>query len=59
MIKICRPTPILKTHIKGVAMETMHLHIDHTKCFEVNFVSHLEGPTEPFGMDLKGPRRAG
>ena len=27
--------------------------------FEKNFVSHYEGPTELFGMNLKGPRSAG
>ena len=27
--------------------------------FEENFVSHSEGPTEQFDMNLKGPRSAG
>ena len=27
--------------------------------FEENFVSHFDGPTELFGMNLKGPRSAG
>ena len=26
---------------------------------EENFISHSEGPTEQFGMNLKGPRSAG
>ena len=29
------------------------------KYFEVNFVLRSEGPTEQFGMNLKGPRSAG
>ena len=40
-------------------METMHFHIAHTKMLFENLVSHLEGPTEQFGMHLKGPRSAG
>ena len=27
--------------------------------FEENLVSHSEGPTEQFGMNLKGPRSSG
>ena len=27
--------------------------------FEENFVSHSEGPTKQFGMNLKGPMSAG
>ena len=41
-------------------METMHFHVAHTKfSFEENFVSHSEGPTDLFDMNLKGPRSAG
>ena len=40
-------------------METMHFHRAHSKMFEENFVAHSEGPTEQFGMNLKGPRSAG
>ena len=36
-------------------METMHFHVAHTKFL----FSHSEGPTEQFGMNLKGPRSAG
>ena len=42
-----------------VAMETMHFHVAHTISFQENFVSHSEGPTEQFGMNLKGPRSGG
>ena len=40
-------------------METMHFHIAHTKFFEENCVLHSGGPTEQYGMNLKGPRSAG
>ena len=40
-------------------METMHFHVAHYQIsFEENFVSHSEGPTEQFGMNLKVPRSA-
>ena len=41
-------------------METMHFHIALTELFFYeNLVPHLEGPTEQFCMNLKGPRSAG
>ena len=41
-------------------METIYFLLAHNKIsFEENFVSHSEGPTELFGMNLKGPRSAG
>ena len=40
-------------------METMHFHISHTELFLENFVSHSEGPTEQFGMNLKVSISAG
>ena len=36
--------------IEGIAMETMHFHIAHTKIYyEDNFVSHSGGRNEQFG----------
>ena len=37
-------------------METIHFRIAHTIFFYENFVSHFEGPTKQFGMNLKDPR---
>ena len=49
----------LKNHIRGC-------HGNHafspSQCLiscEENFISHSEGPTEQFGMNLKGPRSVG
>ena len=43
--------PLAKSSINGVTQAS--------NSFEENFVSHSEGPTEQFGMNLKGPRSAG
>ena len=49
----------LENHIRGChgkhAFSLSPYHIS----FRENFVSHSEGPTEPFGMNLKVPRSAG
>ena len=58
MIEFVGLTPILENHIKGC-------HGNHAfsqspyQFSKENFVSHLEGPIEKIGMNLKGPRSAG
>ena len=51
--------PNLENHIRGchgnLAFSSSSYHIS----FKENFVSHSEGPTEQFGMNLKGPRSTG
>ena len=37
-------------------METLQFHIAHTNFFKENFVSHSEGPTKQFCINLKGPK---
>ena len=53
------PPPQSRESLKGVVIEAMHFHIAHIKCLKENFVSHFNGPTEQFGMNLKGPRSVG
>ena len=52
-------SPNLKNHIRGChgnhAFSGSLYHIS----FEENFISHSEGPTEQFGLTLRGPRSAG
>ena len=59
MIEFVGLPPNLENHIRvchgNHAFSRSPYHIS----FEENFVSHSEGPTEPFGMNLKGPMSAG
>ena len=55
---ICRPTPNLENNIRCChGYHTFSLS-PYQISFKENFVSHSEGPTEQFGMNLKGPRSA-
>ena len=40
-------------------MSRQHDYSPRVSANEENFISHSEGPTEQFGMDLKGARSAG
>ena len=52
MIEFVGLPPNLENQISGC-------HGNHAFSCEENFISHSEGPTEQFGMNLKGPRSAG
>ena len=49
----------LKNHIRGCHGNHEFSCSPYQISFEENFVSHSEGPTEQFGMNLIGPRSAG
>ena len=49
----------LKNHIIGCHGNHAFSRSPYQISFEENFVSHFEGPTEQFDMNLKGPRSAG
>ena len=49
----------LENHIRGCHRNHAFSCSLYQIPFEENFVSHFEGPTEQFGMNLKGPRSAG
>ena len=59
MIEFVGLPPYLENHIRGCRGNHAFSHSPYQISFEENFVSHSEGPTEQFGMDLKGPRSAG
>ena len=59
MIECVGQPPNSQESHNGVAMETMHFHIAHTKSSLGDFSSHSEDPTEQFSMHLKSPRSAG
>ena len=48
-----------QNHIRGCHGNHAFSRSPYQISFEENFVSHSEGPTEQFGMNLKGPRSAG
>ena len=45
----------LENHIRGCHGNHAFSRSPYQSNFEKNFVSHSEGPTEQFGMNLKGP----
>ena len=49
----------LDNHIKGCHGDHAFSLSLYQISFKENFVSHSEGPTEQFGMNLKGPKSAG
>ena len=51
--------PNFENHIRGCHGNHAFSHSRYQVSFKENFVSHSEGPTEPFGMNLKDPRNAG
>ena len=59
MIEFVGLSPNLEIHIRGCHGYHAFSRRPYQVYFEENFVSHSEGPTEQFGMNLKGPRSAG
>ena len=59
MIEFASLPPNLENHIRGCHVNHAFSRSPYQISFEENFVSHSEGPTELFGMNLKGPRSAG
>ena len=59
MIEFVGPPPNLENHIRGWHRNHAFSSSPYQISFEDNFVSHSEGPTEQFDMNLKGPRSAG
>ena len=55
MIEFVGLSPILENHINGCHGNHVFSHSPYQNDFEENFVSHPKGPTEQFGMNLKGP----
>ena len=49
----------LENHIRGCHGNHAFSRSPYQISFEENFISHSEGPTKQFGMNLKGPRSAG
>ena len=49
----------LENHIRRCHRKHAFSHSPYQISFRENFVSHSEGPTEQFNMNLKGPRSAG
>ena len=59
MIEFVCLSPNLENHIRGCHGIYAFSHSPYQISFGENFVSHSEGPTEQFGMNLKGARSAG
>ena len=59
MIEFVGLPPNLENHIRGCHGNHAFSRSPYQISFEENFVSHSEGPTEKFGMNLKGPMSAG
>ena len=59
MIEFVGLPPNLENHIRGCHGNHAFSRSPYQNSFEENFVSHSEGPTEQFGMNLKGPWSAG
>ena len=59
MIEFVDLPPNLENHISGCGGNHAFSRSQYQISLEVNFVSHSDSPTEPFGMNLKGPRSAG
>ena len=59
MIEFLGLSPILENHIRGCQGKHAFSRSTFQISFEETFVSHPEGLTEQFGMNLKGPRSAG
>ena len=59
MIEFVGETPNFENHISGChGNHAFSLNPYLISC-EENFISHFEGPTGQFGVNLKGPRSAG
>ena len=59
MIEFVGPPPNLENHIRGCHGNHAFSRSPYRISVEENFVSHSEGPTEQFGINLKGFRSAG
>ena len=59
MIDFVGLPPNLENHIRGCHGNHAFSRSPYQISFEENFISHSEGTTEQFGMNLKGPRSAG
>ena len=59
MIQFKGLSPNLENHIRGCQGNHAFLRSTYQISIEENFVSYSEGPTEQFGMNLKGTRSAG
>ena len=59
MIEFVGLPPNLEYYIRGRHGKEAFSSSPYQISFEENLVSHSEGPTEQFGMNLKGPRSAG
>ena len=57
MIEFVGLLPILKNYIRGCHGNNAFSHSSN-QSFKDNFASHSAGPTEQFGMILKGHRSA-
>ena len=59
MIEFVGLPPKGENHIRGCHGNHAISCSPYQISFEENFVSHFDGPTELFGMNLKYPRSAG
>ena len=59
MIEFVGLTPDLENNKIGMPLKPCFFIEPIPNYVLENFVLHSEGPTEQFGMDLKGPRSAG
>ena len=59
MIEFESLPPNLKNHISGFHGNHAFSRSPYLISCEENFILQFEGPTEQFGMNLKGPRSAG
>ena len=59
MIDFVGLPPNLEKHISGCHGNHAFSRSPYLISSEENFISHSEGPTEQFGIYLKGPRSAG
>ena len=58
MIEFVGLPPNLENHISGCHGNHAFSSSPYLISREENFISHSEGATEQFGMNLKGPRSA-
>ena len=59
MIEFVDLPPNLENHISRCHGNHAFSHSPYLISCEENFIIHFEGPTEQFGMNLKGPRSVG
>ena len=59
MIEFVGLPPNLENHISGCHGIHALSRSPYLISCEKNFILHFEGPTEQFGLNLKGPRSAG